>query len=70
MAKRIVLPGEPEQPEGPLFCPSLWVAEARRMVRRAKQWEAVKRVNELRRSCGVEQERTGTVEVRLPPRYE
>lgn len=43
--------------------------EVERQLKAQNHLDSVMRVAALRRSCGVENERTTTVNVRLPPRY-
>lgn len=43
--------------------------EAEQVLKNRIDWEARRRVYELRKSCGIESDKTSTVSVRLPPRY-
>jgi hypothetical protein len=43
--------------------------EAEKALKNHRHLESLMRVTALRKSCGVETEKTSTVNVRLPPRY-
>lgn len=43
--------------------------ETERYIDNAKAWEDRRKIHELRKSCGVEDKTSVTVNVRRPPRY-
>ncbi len=56
-------------PTNSLLTTSLMEAEVRRIDANAKVWIDRIKINELRKSCGVEEKTSYTVNVRRPPRY-
>lgn len=52
-----------------LLTNDLLVAEQRKIVENALAFEQLRRLRDLRESCGVKSESTSTVNVRIPHRY-
>lgn len=56
-------------PSNRLLSTELFAAEFKRIEANAKAWETHRKIAELRKSCGVEDKTSVTVNVRRPPRY-
>jgi hypothetical protein len=66
---KIIIPGEPQaSPKNRLLTTDLFRQYAESIIRNQLAWESWRRVQALRRSCGVES-RGIPVEIRVPPRY-
>ncbi len=68
MSKIIIIPGEPEPAsQNSLRSTALWELMVVDSIK--AHIETVRRVQELRRSCGVTSGASGRIQVRIPSRY-
>jgi hypothetical protein len=58
------------QPRGTSLLSAEYLSfEAKQLVNSRLAFEQMRRIRELRESCGVKSEATSTVHIRIPPRY-
>lgn len=56
-------------PTNQLLTLDLWRHESDEMLKSCQKWDEWSRVQELRKSCGVETTQSMTINIRKPPRY-